>query len=69
MCAAREPRVRYLPAALHEAAAQVREERAQQAIRALIARGRLTAEQRLELARWQREWVAAWRESQYVIAA
>ncbi|MEU1625260.1 hypothetical protein ABZ746_07985 [Streptomyces sp. NPDC020096] len=43
--------------------------RAQAAIRALIGRGQLTREQRLELAEWQREWVAAWRESQYVIAA
>ncbi|MGW7007603.1 hypothetical protein ACWGCW_33570 [Streptomyces sp. NPDC054933] len=43
--------------------------RAQAAIRALTRRGHLTREQRLELAEWQREWVAAWRESQYVIAA
>jgi Spy/CpxP family protein refolding chaperone len=48
---------------------QTRLRRAQTAIRALIARGRLTPEQRLELATWQREWVAAWRESRYVIAA
>jgi hypothetical protein len=29
----------------------------------------LTAAERLELAEWQREWVAAWREGQYVTAA
>ncbi|MDF2261420.1 hypothetical protein [Streptantibioticus ferralitis] len=43
--------------------------RAQQEIRRLTGRGRLSPQQRLELAEWQREWVAAWRESQYVIAA
>ncbi|MGW7001454.1 hypothetical protein ACWGCW_01155 [Streptomyces sp. NPDC054933] len=44
--------------------------RAQDAIRALTRRGTLSREQRLELAQWQREWVAAYRESQqYVIAA
>ena len=52
--------------------AGVRLARAQAAIRALTRRGRLarlTTEERLELAEWQREWVQAWRESQYVIAA
>ena len=48
---------------------QVRAARAQAAIRNLTARGRLTAAERLELAYWQREWVQAWREGQYVIAA
>lgn len=43
--------------------------RAQAAIRALTRRGHLTREQRLELAGWQREWVAAWRETEYVTAA
>jgi len=48
---------------------QTRLRRAQAAIRALTARGRLTAAERLELAAWQREWVAAWREGRYIIAA
>jgi hypothetical protein len=51
---------------------QQRAARAQAAIRALLARRRrapLTAAERLELAEWQREWVAAWREGQYVTAA
>ncbi|MCQ4044683.1 hypothetical protein ACFOSC_17935 [Streptantibioticus rubrisoli] len=43
--------------------------RAQQEIRRLTSRGRLSPQQRLELARWQREWVVAWREGQYAIAA
>jgi hypothetical protein len=47
----------------------LRQRRAQRAIRALTARGRLTREERLELAEWQREWVQAWREGQYVTAA
>ncbi len=42
---------------------------AQAAIRRLTARGRLTPAERLELATWQRQWVAAWRDSQFVIAA
>lgn len=37
---------------------------AQAAIRALTARGRLSRAERLELAGWQRQWVAAWRETQ-----
>jgi hypothetical protein len=50
----------------------VRAARAQAAIRALLARRRrapLTTAERLELAAWQREWVAAWRDGQYVTAA
>lgn len=47
----------------------VRLAEAQAAIRRLTARCHLTREQRLELAAWQRQWVAAWRESQYAIAA
>ncbi len=48
----------------------VRLARAQAAIRELVGPGgRLTQAQRLELAAWQREWVAAWRESKYVTAA
>jgi hypothetical protein len=47
----------------------LRARRAQRAIRALTARGQLTAEQRLELAHWQRQWVQAWRESPYITAA
>jgi hypothetical protein len=43
--------------------------RAQAAIRALIGQGGLTQAERLELAEWQREWVAAWREAEYVTAA
>jgi hypothetical protein len=47
--------------------------RAQAEIRALTTLGRpLSAVERLELARWQRVWVAAWkvdREQRYVIAA
>ncbi len=55
------------PAALPAA---VRLEQAQERIRALTAgRGVLTSADRLELAEWQREWVAAWRESEYVPAA
>lgn len=42
---------------------------AQAAIRRLTARGRLTRDERLELAGWQRQWVEAWHDSQYVIAA
>jgi hypothetical protein len=50
--------------------AAVRLERAQQRIRDLTTgAGALTPEHRLELAQWQREWVAAWRESEYVAAA
>ena len=49
--------------------AGVRLARAQTAIRALIDRGKLTTAEQLELAEWQREWVQAWRDSQYVIAA
>jgi hypothetical protein len=37
----------------------VRLARAQAEIRALVGRGRLTPAERLELAGWQREWVAA----------
>lgn len=40
-----------------------RMDRAQAAIRALTDRGGLTQAERLELAEWQREWVAAWRET------
>ncbi len=47
--------------------------RAQAQIRALTTRRRrLSAAERLELAHWQREWVAAWKTAQgtqYVIAA
>jgi hypothetical protein len=47
--------------------------RAQAEIRALTTLGRpLSAAERLELARWQRVWVAAWKVAQgaqYVIAA
>jgi hypothetical protein len=50
-----------------------RMDQAQAQIRALTTTGRaLSAAERLELARWQRVWVEAWkaaRESQYVIAA
>ncbi|MDF3288167.1 hypothetical protein [Streptomyces silvisoli] len=49
--------------------ASVRLVEAQQKIRVLVARRVLSAEERLELAAWQRAWVAAWRECQYVIAA
>jgi hypothetical protein len=50
--------------------AAVRLERAQERIRALTAgAGALTPADRLELAEWQRAWVAAWRESEYVAAA
>lgn len=49
--------------------AAVRLARAQAAIRALVGRGGLTQAERLELAEWQREWVAAWREAEYVTAA
>ncbi len=55
------------PAALPAA---VRLEHAQERIRALTGRdGALSPADRLELAEWQREWVAAWRESEYVAAA
>lgn len=55
---------------LPRAAASLRLERAQERIRALTqGRGDLTSADRLELAAWQREWVAAWRESEYVAAA
>ena len=47
----------------------VRLAEAQCAIRRLTARGRLSWDERLELAGWQRQWVEAWTESQYVIAA
>jgi len=43
--------------------------RAQTAIRDLVAKGGLTQAERLELAGWQREWVHAWRDSEYVTAA
>lgn len=50
--------------------AAVRLERAQERIRALTTgRAALTAADRLELAEWQREWVAAAHESGYVAAA
>ena len=35
---------------------------AQAQIRALTARGALSARERLELARWQRAWLDAWRD-------
>ncbi|MDI5965694.1 hypothetical protein [Streptantibioticus silvisoli] len=44
-------------------AAASRLDRAQAEIRALTGRGTLSAADRLKLARWQREWVAAWRET------
>ncbi len=48
----------------------MRLDRAQKRIRALTAgRGTLTLADRLELAEWQREWVAAWQESEYMAAA
>jgi hypothetical protein len=51
-------------------ALQARLRRAQAEIRALVHRGRLTQAERLELAGWQREWVAARREEAgYVTAA
>ncbi|MDI5966122.1 hypothetical protein POF50_021695 [Streptomyces sp. SL13] len=37
-------------------------EHAQAEIRRLTERGQLSAVDRLELARWQRMWLAAWRE-------
>jgi hypothetical protein len=46
--------------------------RAQSEIRRLTTRSHLTAAERLELARWQRAWVEAWKAAQgvwYVIAA
>ncbi|WP_269858339.1 hypothetical protein [Streptomyces sp. RPT161] len=43
--------------------------RAQSKIRALVARGVLSGAERLDLAAWQREWGAAWRETEYVTAA
>jgi hypothetical protein len=55
MTAASEP---VLPPAL-----VARLDRAQAEIRALVARGVLTPAERLELAAWQREWVAARREA------
>lgn len=52
------------------ATAASRLDRAQERIRALTTGcGSLTPADRLELAEWQREWVAAWRESEYVAAA
>lgn len=42
---------------------------AQEKIRALVTRGALSSEERLELARWQRAWVQAWRDTRYVPAA
>lgn len=52
-----------LPAAL-------RLEHAQERIRALTAgRGALSHDDRLELAGWQRAWVDAWIESEYITAA
>lgn len=42
--------------------AEARLARAQAEIRALTARGALSARKRLELARWQRAWLDAWRE-------
>ncbi|AEW97841.1 MULTISPECIES: hypothetical protein [Streptomycetaceae] len=42
--------------------AALRQQRAQAAIRALTARHPLTPSQRLELARWQREWLHAYRD-------
>jgi hypothetical protein len=53
-----------LPPALAE-----RLRRAQEEIRALVDRGSLTPADRLELASWQREWVAAWREAAGYIPA
>lgn len=47
----------------------VRLAEAQCAIRRLTARGRLSHTERLELAAWQRQWVQAWHDSHYVIAA
>ncbi|MBY8887944.1 hypothetical protein K7472_24335 [Streptomyces sp. PTM05] len=52
-----------------QATPAMRQAQAQAAIRALTTRGRLTPEQRLELARWQRAWLAAWRDADYVTAA
>jgi hypothetical protein len=50
-------------------AAALRLEHAQERIRALTGGGELSVADRLELAEWQREWVAAWRETEYVAAA
>ncbi len=60
-----EPLV-HAPAA---SATALRLERAQERIRALTDGGTLSVADRLELAEWQREWVAAWREWEYVAAA
>jgi len=50
--------------------ASQRLDQAQERIRALTAgQEELTPADRLELAQWQREWVAAWREAEYVAAA
>jgi hypothetical protein len=50
--------------------AELRLELAQERIRALTGGSEaLTLADRLELAEWQRAWVAAWRESEYVAAA
>lgn len=43
--------------------------RAQAEIRALTGRGGLSRAERLELAAWQREWVAAWHETRFAAAA
>jgi hypothetical protein len=50
-------------------AAALRLEHAQERIRALTGGRELSMADRLELAEWQREWVAAWREAEYVAAA
>jgi hypothetical protein len=57
------------PPQVTPAPASVRLARAQAAIRALTTRGALTPEEQLELAQWQREWLAAWGENRYVITA
>ncbi|MDI5967356.1 hypothetical protein POF50_019190 [Streptomyces sp. SL13] len=49
--------------------AALRLEHAQERIRALTGGPELSVADRLELAEWQREWVAAWREAEYVPAA
>ncbi len=46
----------------------VRLARAQSEIRALVGRGRLSPAERLELAGWQREWVAARRAARQAAA-
>jgi hypothetical protein len=48
---------------------ELRLARAQAEIRALTGRGGLTRAERLELAAWQREWVAARQETGLVTAA